>query len=389
MMARIKTHLRELRPTPWQLRLFPGDSRTFGPPRRRAPGLELTAEEAEVRALPLERVRLAEARWIGPPKLEWLGSAPPCPNPRAFVLRAPSARLLAPDGSVVVGRDTWLTDCGFYPWSDEHEAFRYHPLFKRKKSRPLRRWAGRTLALVGDYTAFSYGHWLIDAITRWHLVRAAGLDADAFDQVYLPCPGPVARRLAERLPIPSAKLITERAADDLCCEELTATSHPGWPGFVPAFAAELLRGLLPAAASNASAGPRRIAILRDGFSRNFANRDELYALLARRGFALLDPRRDEDIPARCAAADAIVSIEGSQAYDLLFARPGTRVLIITSPHHTTFPYPQSAAGAAGLELFMLAGRPASTAPQPLDTPFVVPAADFAAALDVLLANTPD
>ncbi|MCU0791552.1 MAG: glycosyltransferase family 61 protein [Opitutaceae bacterium] len=303
---------------------------------------------------------------------------------KAFTLEASDARLLAPNGNVVLADDTWVTDCGFYPWDpDAPQAFRYHPLFLRKRSPKLRRLAGLTLSLAGDYTAYSYGHWLLDSVPRLKLVEEAGYRLTDFDHIYFPCPGPVARRLAVKFCFRPDQLILEPWTDDVLCERLVATSHPGLPGFTPAFAAETL-ALAQNAAGQITSG-RRIAILRDGYGRNLLNRSELYPLLLERGFELLDPRKDHDIPERCRDAEVIFSIEGSNAYDLLFARPGTRVLIITSPYHDTFPYPQSAAGAAGLRLFLLNGSPIPDVQANAQNDFLVAPSDLSRALDILLA----
>lgn len=385
MIAALSSRLRAFRPAPGLVPWLPGSSRLYGPPRRALRAADLDARQARVLPLTaLERVRLAEPRWLGPEKTHWFKTLPSGPPPPAFVLEARHARLLSPGAAPILIDDTWVTDCGFTPWSPTREAFRHHALGLRKKPRPLLRLPGRTLSLACDFAAHSYGHWLIDSITRWALVEAAGLGSDDFDRVYIPCPGPVARRLAGRLPIPADKLLFEPAGGaDLECEVLFATSHPGWPGYVPAFASPLLRRLVPPAP-----GPSlRLAILRDGFRRNFSNRDELYPLLRERGFALVDPRSASDLPELCARAEAIVSIEGSQAYDMLFAPAGSRALIVASPAHHTFPYPQSAAGSAGLDLLMLEGSSLRDgAPDTAD--FTVPPDLFARALDELLAPPP-
>jgi hypothetical protein len=387
MLHALRNRLRQFRPSPLLVRLIPGSSRLFGPPRRWSSARRLSPGQARVHPLPIPRVSLVEPVWLGPPKTGWLGQPLPAPLPPAFVIEAREARVLEPDGTLVLADDTWVTDCGFYPWSETEDviAFRYHHLPLRKKARPTRRLPGRTLVLAGDFTAHSYGHWLFDSITRWHLVEAAGYRPGDFERVYLPCPGPVARQLAHRLPFPPEKLILEAGACDLDCEQVVATNHPGWPGFVPAFAAHVLKDRLPAPLPPGTAPAPRIMIVRDGFRRNLANRAEIYPVLERHGFLLIDPRVTREVPAWCRQAEVIVSIEGSNAYDMLFARPGTKVLIITSPHHDTFPYPQSAAGAAGLRLYMLNASPTPGVPADSTSDFTLDPEEFARALALVLS----
>ena len=377
-----KNALRDWRPPAWCVAAAPGSSRSFFPPRRHARARELRPEQAEVRSLELgRRVVHAAPRLLGGTPAEWLGAPLPEPMPPAFVLSTRDARLLLPGGTLVLRDDTWVTDCGFFPHRDFREAARYHPTMKRKKALPPRRFAGRTLALASDYAVNSYGHWLIDSITRWQLVAAAGIDPAGFDHIYLPCPSAAARRMAEALPIPRDKLRSDPpGTNDVAFEQLTVTSHPSWPGHVPSFAAPLLRGL--AVTQPPRRRHRRLWLARDGFTRNFANTEELYPLLRERGFDIIDPRTTpENIPQLCREAECVAAIEGSQAYDILFCEPGTRVLILCAPGQKTFPYPSSAAGSAGLELFLMMCTAASPG-----GPFILPRDVFAAALDELTAG---
>jgi hypothetical protein len=382
LLDQVKSALRDWRPPPWLVALTPGSSRTFFPPRRHACASALTRAQAEVRPLALgTRVVHAAPTLLGGAAPEWLGPPVPEPMPPAFLLTARDARLLLPGGTLVLRDDTWVTDCGFFPHRDFREAARYHPTMKRKKAQPARRFAGRTLSLASDYAIHSYGHWLIDSITRWQLIAAAGVNPAAFDHIYLPCPGDAARRIAEALPLPRAKLRSDPpGTNDVAFEELTVTSHPSWPGHVPSFAAPLLRGL--SVTRPPTRRDRRLWLARDGFTRNFANTEELYPLLRERGFEIIDPRTTtENIPQLCREAECVAAIEGSQAYDMLFCEPGTRVLILCAPGQKTFPYPSSAAGSAGLELFLMMCTTATPGGA-----FVLPRDVFAAALDNVIAG---
>lgn len=291
-----------------------------------------------------EHLNDVESYWSQPPAL--LASVQP------FVLVDVAARLLAPSAWIVLERDTFVFDTAFWNQPDFHLARRWHDIFLRKKPRRLCSLPGRVLSLASDFAPYSYGHWLIDSLPRLLLAERAGLRAEDFDTIYLPCPDtPSTRQLLAALGLPSEKVMRTPPADDFEVARLTATSFPGAAGSASNLAREMAIRLQPPRTAR-----RLLYLSRDGHRRNFKNHADLLSVFTELGFDICSPARDPDIVAKCAEARVIVGIEGSQCFNALFAPAGSALVVIAPDGFHPLPYMQSIAGASGLSLYLLGAR---------------------------------
>lgn len=369
--------LRRVRPPAWLVRIFPGTSAIFGPPRRMCSGWNLptgvrpAGPPATVGFAPSDFLNDLDPYWRAPHEILTPG--------RPFVVEASPARLLAPGGWVVVNPDTFVYDTSFWGHRDFATARRWHSIFLRKKVTAPGRLAGRVLSLASDFAPYSFGHWLIDSLPRWLLAERAGLKPADFDTIYLPTPAtPSTRQLVTALGLPPEKLITAPAATDLCLDHLTATSFPGSPGSACSLAREMAVRLHPPRRPL-----RRLYLARDGHRRNFVNHEALRHVFAELGFEACNPATDPDTIAKCAEARVIVGIEGSQCFNALFAPSGGALVVIAPDGFHPLPYMQSIAACSGLALYLLGAR--SVAP---DSSCVLAPAELRRGLLHVLATHP-
>ncbi|MCX6954211.1 MAG: glycosyltransferase family 61 protein [Verrucomicrobia bacterium] len=182
-----------------------------------------------------------------------------------------------------------------------------------------------------------------------HLVEKAGHRLRDFDWLYLPrLDSPSTRELVTALGFPRDRIVQHDPRYDLETDELVATTYPGTPGNLPAYTPDFLRERF----APPSVGARRkIFLSREGARRDLANRPEIERLLLARGFEICRPQTDHAVRA-CAAADVIVSQEGANLMNTLFAPPGTRVLLLLPDTGNNLPYALTLAATAGHRLFI-------------------------------------
>jgi capsular polysaccharide biosynthesis protein len=187
--------------------------------------------------------------------------------------------------------------------------------------------------LSGGGSASNYGHWLIDALPRIHLLQKAGL----FDQIdYFLVPAYSAsyhKDTLELLGIAAAKVIVAHHRMHIKAELLIATTHPrgNRSMLVPHWLIEWHRASYLHLADISKTYSKRVYISRrDSSLRNVINEDELMARLSANGFVsyrLADLSFREKI-ALFAQAEFIISASGAGLNTLMYAKPGCKVLEI-------------------------------------------------------------
>jgi len=362
------------------LRLIPGTSARFGPPRRWARTTDhLRASGDEWRSVqPARILRLSPMFLPGAGLHPLLRQSEFTLSERGVaVLR--NTRVLHQAGWPVAPGDVLLPD--FTPQSNSRIALVYQTL----RSDPPIHLSGRTLNLASLHATNNYCHWLLDAVGRLAYVRAAGLDWPDFDHVVLPdLPGATARLITETLAIPPGKLVRPSRVGQFTCDLLFQASNPCEHRVYPPEILAFLRTLLPPAPPS---GPSRLYLARRG-KRRLENETEIEALLARRGFVEADPLDFAVLRGRLAAATHIVAVHGAALANLAYARPGARLLELI-PSSNPWPYYRSLADALGIAYGVVQGRSRRHAVHPQgrnpNSPFRVCPRAFENALDALLA----
>jgi glycosyl transferase family 61 len=328
-----------------------------------APGFATTTVDAAVAAtpgarsvvhqpaaplpFPLPRVHTAR-RWLldvqAPPRrIDW---------PATRVLDLPNGVVLGHEGVVGPDPDTIVTDLGYVYPIEERELFRRADAARQRGREDL---PGTTMSMLQHYPS-NFSHNLVQGVPRLDMFRRA-VHFDAVDRVLIDRSAPgVTREALARAGFGADRVV--EVPDDtpaLVCERLlTATCLPqnsGTPPWARAFLNELF-GVVPSRAM-----PRRIFVTRGtGDARGVVNHDEVSAALVARGFtecSMEGLTRDEQT-ALFAGADVIVGVHGAALANLVFARPGTRVIELVGANTLNWVY-SPLSWAAGLEHDVLVG----------------------------------
>lgn len=269
----------------------------------------------------------------------------------------PAAGVLVLQGALLYGQSGWLFSKEGYLLPD-HSWYGRHVNEMTEIPRFLHRGdaiAGVGLALASDFAVNSYGHFLLDCLSRLALFYQAGFTLADVD--YLFCPKPpskTAQRFFEQLGLAGRTCIW---ADDnrervIRTETLIAPTFPGtrrnYPSWLPAFLQQKLLSSSPTPS-------RRLYISRAGCRRNVANEAAIVAILKKYNFEIYDPAQHANQPHDFAEAAIIVGPHGGGLADLAFCQPGTVVLELLPSDHL-YPYYYTLADAAGLAYGYLLGE---------------------------------
>ncbi len=381
MLKRIETFLRV---TPWPrpaVRWLPGNSSNFGPPRRW--GLIRDVVPAAggriIEVDPARTLKTPRAILHGNITITGLETFRP-EAPATCVFTLESARAIGPEGFIVTKNDTFLYDASFWHgvYPSPHGT---HPIYLRKKARPLRRLSGTCLSLATDFAAGSYGHMIHDGLTRLRLLTQAGFPATKADWILFPrLSTPNTEAICTLLGIAPERVLNCSAANEWEFERLVGTSYPAAIGTVPPENARFLRDL--GRRWRREDRPRtRIYLSRRGYQRNPVNLDECESILREFGFQIVDPSDGESVLAACANAEVIAGIDGSNMGSLAFSPSGSRVLIINPPVVPPQPYETTMAFFGDRELHLLAGDPLDGITPSYSGNFHLPAARLRACLE--------
>lgn len=238
---------------------------------------------------------------------------------------------------------------------------------------------GTSLSLASDFAGRSYGHYLLDSLSRMHVFLAAGFTLDAVDHVV--CQRPPTAEAAlhfSRLGVPDEKCVWIADGTALRPERLLSPGFPGtkrnYPGWVPAY-------LKQAFGASGATPHRRLWIGREGLRRTAINGADVRRTLEAHGFEAYDIAAAANPADDFAAAAMVVGPHAGALADLAFCAPGTRVLeLLPSDHPAPNYYTLSL--AAGLDYRCLVCRSLHERPGPLRSPST---SDFTVDIDELSA----
>lgn len=328
---------------------------------------------------------------------KWPEYLPSGPLPAAFrerlshklpakgVLQLRNASVIGDHGWVFTDRGTRVDDTTNYV-NDPTWAPRVHlPLLQTK----ARRLPGRTLSLLTNWGSTNFFHMQIDAIPRADMLFQAGWKWSDFNQILLPSfKSPTITRQLEKLGLPMEKTIPVHwgPLNYFHAEELVCTSYPGGRRTVLPPTINYLRRLN---APSASGGGKRIFVRRIARTRHLRNEHELLPLLLARNFEIIDPQTHPDVEGAFHGAEYVVGAHGASLANLVFCRPGAKVLELV-PSDQAFPFFFTIAVHGGLGYDCVIGRSDHETPNPpgqtwnSPSDFTVDARMLETALDRLL-----
>jgi len=184
----------------------------------------------------------------------------------------------------------------------------------------------------GDGNLF---HWLFDALPRLHLLQLSGLrdQPDLFAVPWLKFP--FQRQSLSLLGLSDDRFIESRSVPHVKAKKILATDHPrGNTSLVPAWICKFLRQTFLALLPPPPVKTRRIYLSRNDSlsSRRIVNEPDLVRRLSHEGFTSVTAT-DFSFAEQASLfhnAEIIVSPHGAGLSNLVFCRPGTRVIEIFS-----------------------------------------------------------
>jgi capsular polysaccharide biosynthesis protein len=248
------------------------------------------------------------------------------------------------DGWVIGEKDQVIVDFSWYVSDIQTKA---PPEFPRISEH----YHGRGLNLTSTFSLMNHGHFLVDTLSRIHLLEKAGYALEDFDYIYCPEPFHAFHEvLYHKLGIDKYPLIHAGNKRRIRFDTLIATSFPGIKSKHPVWVPEFLRSSIlekPYAEKR-----RRIYINRHGYKRQITNEKEFFQLLADYHFENIDPLSVRDQHLLFSEMEVMVTIHGSALANIVFCQPGAKILDLMPENHvTSFAY--SLAQAGGLEYYYL------------------------------------
>ncbi|MEE9367286.1 MAG: glycosyltransferase family 61 protein [Pontiella sp.] len=265
--------------------------------------------------------------------------------PETFVLRLPGGRVLG-DGTVVTPENAILSEST----TDFHRKQEHHHLLSEYNIPTPEHFEGR-LAVVASPGSGNYFHWTLDSIPRLHQLR--GLE-NQIDGYYVDNRSSFHREWLSLLGIPSSKIISASPERHIQASELIVPSFAGLPGLPSPDGLDFVRSFMPTEKGTG----KRIYISRSGTRRrHISNENKILPLLEHHRFEVVHPGKMTVAKQMkmFASADIIVSPHGAELTNLVYCRPGTKVIEFFSPYYLN-PCFKHLAVLRGVEYLALVGK---------------------------------
>ena len=354
------------------MRLLPGSSQQFGPPRRFSASTAdwLKVHPANGRFIPLsagKHTTRTPALHADKPMSSLLDSIRTGTTRPRFVADLQDCRLWGLGYGCAIGPDdTLLADLS--P-SVEHfgpDALRLHrhEALERLRLPPAARLEGRTLA-IHSFGHDNFHHWLLDSLPSFGEAIAAGFEPAKFDRVVLHNNRP--RYLVESLRLlglDPAKILVQSPDTHFVCDRLVVPSYSE-PGRLPERfdytpeGLEFVRGLFFSGAVPSPVRADRIVVSREkALTRRVVDGDAFHAALAKAGFSrvCLEDHTVQQQAAIFRQAKVVVMPTGGGIANMAFCEPGARIIELFDPAYLPT-FSLTLATSLGLGYVALVGEP--------------------------------
>lgn len=279
--------------------------------------------------------------------------------PPAFVATIPNGRVVGEHGAVVTPDNRLLQDVSWPVGSlrsymlGDHGEIPGGPEFFIDAALPARRIKG-TVAVLSTFVGRGYFHWLWEVLPRLGLLEDAGVDLGEVDAFVVP--GYFSGFQLETLTslgIERSRVVSSLLDRHVVADRLLVPSLPRATGVIPTWAAEYLLRAFPPVKPAGDDFPTRIYIVRKATDHGLLEgEDELTARLRERGFV---PMAMEKFTLREKAwllgrAEAVLGPSGAGLCNIVFCRPGTKVVEIrVQPYPVMEPW--DIANRCGLDFY--------------------------------------
>jgi capsular polysaccharide biosynthesis protein len=254
----------------------------------------------------------------------------PCPD--TFVGVIPHGRVLG-QGLVITPDDQLIDDL----------SVDFGEPFEAKLARVREQWTWRALtkvegrvAVLSTAGAMLYYHWLFQLLPRYELIKRSGIDLNSIDYFLVnSIEAPFQKESIKSLGIDNRKIIESTAIHYLRATSLIVPSVPLSAGCFPLWMRTFLRStFLDRSDDNTRSRKRRVYISRrNARYRRVLNEGEVIRLLKQFGFEQVEfeALSIQQQAQTMASSDVIVAPHGGGLSNLVFCRPGTKVIEIFSP----------------------------------------------------------
>lgn len=262
------------------------------------------------------------------------------PNGRVWIVPQRNSWLVCNAIAVITPDNYLLADVsrdypGFLPGCQKHDPAK-HSVFQLESFPPLEQMDG-TVAVLSGLSGNVYFHWMVDVLPRLELLRRRGIDFNLIDWFLVNSyQQRFQRESLQILGIPESKILESDRHPHIQAKELICPSFAGYLGWPPPWAIEFLRREFLRGITRTGKYPERIYISRNKARyRRVLNEEEVIEGLSQDGFVPILPETmslEEQI-ASFFHAKVIVAPHGSGLTNIMFCRPGTKVIELVSPHY--------------------------------------------------------
>ena len=292
------------------------------------------------------------------------------PEGRAWVVPQKNAWMIC-NAIAIINRDNQLIKelsreyPGQLPGCQKYD-INQHRIFASTELPPLTEIDG-TVAVLSGLSGNVYFHWMVDILPRLEILKIHGIDLAEIDWFLVNnYQQPFQRESLNILGIPEEKIIASDRHPHIQAKNLIVPSFPGYLGWLPSWALEFHRRVFlnrinqesPTEIQPIKFYPERIYISRNNSRyRRVFNEEEVISKLSQQGFVCIHPESmtlTEQI-AIFAHAKVIIAAHGSGLTNIMFCRPGTKVIELVSPNYIRHYY-WAISQQLGLEHYYLKGE---------------------------------
>lgn len=276
-------------------------------------------------------------------------------QPATFVATLPGGRAYE-EGSVITPDDQLLAEVSRIIERGEYiKEAGAHPIFSKTTLPPLVKVKGK-VAVLSVAAGRGYYHWMFDVLPRIELLQKAGFDIASVDKFLIN--NYVSRFHIETLQIlgiPREKILEIHWNPHIKADELIVPSLVGDTGHIPGWACEFLRSAFLPKTPLKSDLPRRVYFNRGQvIHRKVTNEPEIVEYLSTYGFKSITLENLSLLEqfALLANAEAVVVPHGAGLTNIVFCKPGTKIIELLSPQAVNVMY-WTLSNQTGLDYYYL------------------------------------
>ncbi|MGG1664133.1 glycosyltransferase family 61 protein [Brevibacillus sp. NRS-1366] len=265
-------------------------------------------------------------------KMGWPQLVKPRPH---YIVIMPKGRVWGGNGAVVSPDNKLI-------WDASHEIMRKpreHSIFSQSKLPPVT-FIPENLAVLTHMEGYSYYFWMFDVLARIELLRRNGIQSDRY--VLASMTRAFQEETLMKLGVSREKRIICDNLTHIQGLELIVTPLVADTGMTPKWACDFLREeFLQKTGIKPSQDFKRIYISRaDAKRRHVKNEQEVMGFLKNNGFAclLLDGLSVAEQAQIFFSAEMIIAPHGAALTNLVFSKPGTKVIELFSPRWVRHTY---------------------------------------------------